>query len=78
MEAGEKEQRKAFEEVTRRNVIAAIEHGEETRKMVRELQENVRRLQNIILNRERDLESLKIQVVKLLTERYSKGTVEND
>lgn len=49
MEAGELEIRKAFEDVTRKNVKSSIEHGNETRRICRELQTKVSDLEKKIV-----------------------------
>ena len=62
MIAGEKEQRLAFEKVTTVNVQAAVSFSNETRNIVRELEERVQSLQNIIMNRDNDIKLIKQQL----------------
>ena len=75
METGEKELREAFEQTTTRNVKAVVDHSNETRRLIRQLEENIKRFQNIVLNRERDIELLKKQLANVQTIVFSKGTV---
>jgi uncharacterized protein (DUF433 family) len=75
MEAGEKELRLIFEEVTRGNVQAAITYSEETRKLVRNLEEHVKILQNTVLTQNNIIEGFRIQLANIQTMLYSGGTV---
>ena len=70
----DKELREAFEETTRRNITAVIEHGNETRKIVRELEEKVQFLQNAVHSRDEDIKQLRIQLVSIQTKLFSGGT----
>jgi predicted RNase H-like nuclease (RuvC/YqgF family) len=74
VDAGEKELRKAFEETTKRNISAMIEHGNETRKLVRELEEKIQFLQNALQSREEDIKQLRIQLASIQTKLFSGGT----
>lgn len=74
MEAGEKETRKAFEKVVKNNVLAAIEHSNETRKLIRDLETNVQTLQNAVLSRDQEIQEIKNQIALLLQQMVSKGT----
>jgi hypothetical protein len=58
MEAGEKEMRKAFEEVTTRNVQAAINYSTETRKIVRELEKKVLHFEKVIVGKDKIINDL--------------------
>ena len=70
----EKEERLAFEALTTRNVKAAVAHSNDTRALVRDLQEQVKRLINTLLSREEDLKQIKIQLAALQQKIYRGGT----
>jgi hypothetical protein len=74
MDTGEKEMRKAFEEVTRKNVESVISFSNKTREMMRELEERVQALQNMVMNRDNDIKLIKQQLALLQTIAYSGGT----
>lgn len=74
MEAGEKEMRKAFEEVTTRNVTAAIEFSNETRKMVQELTKKVAHLEQAVIDKDKVINVLREQVVHLQQKMYLGGS----
>jgi len=74
MEAGEKELRKTFEEVTTNNVRAAVAHSNETRKIVRDLEQRVIALDGLVRNYESVIETLRNQIVFLQTKVFSGGT----
>lgn len=74
MEAGEKEMRKAFERVNTGNVRAAVDHGNETRKMVREIQKKVDHLEANIIAQDEKFEQINKQVASILAKVYSGGT----
>ncbi len=74
MEAGEKELRKAFEEVTTNNVKAAVAHSNETRRLVRELEGRVQSLDDLIRNYDNTIDLLKKQITNLQIKMFSGGT----
>jgi len=74
MESGEKELRKAFEDVTTNNVRAAVTHGNETRKLVRELEEKIKSLDGIIRQVDEKIEGLRGQITSMQMKIYSGGT----
>ncbi len=74
MEAGELELRKVFEETTTRNVNTMLDHGNETRKIVRELQEKVNQQDATIREQNKSIESLKLQLSNVQIKLYSGGT----
>ena len=74
MEPGEKEMRLVFEEVTRRNVQAAIDFGNETRKLVRELEEKVKNLEKILLTKDETINEIKKQMSSLQQKIYMGGS----
>ena len=74
MEAGEKELRLVFEETTTRNVQAMLDHGNETRKLMRELQEKVRKQDDTIIELNKQIQAFKLQLANLQMEVYKGGT----
>lgn len=74
MESGELELRKVFEEVTTKNVKTVIQFSQDTRKLLREAQEEIKHLRNVILNREEQLSQLQQQVGQLLQKSFNEGT----
>lgn len=76
-EAGEKEVGLAFEEATRKNVQAVIEHGNKTREMVQEFETKISTLQNMVVGFREELDNIKKQLALLLGKVYSKGTSED-
>jgi len=74
MEAGELELRKVFEETTTRNVNTMLDHGNETRKIVRELQEKVNQQDATIREQNKTIEALKLQLSNVQMKLYSGGT----
>ena len=66
--------RKAFEEVTTRKIEMIREFSKETRKLVKEQEEKIMRLQNIVLSREEHINQLQIQIANLLQEKYKNGS----
>ena len=74
MAAGEYEARKAFEETTVRNMHTVVEFSQDTRKIVRELEEKILRLQNVILSKETQIQAMQQQIATLLQNKYNEGT----
>ena len=74
MEAGEKELRKAFENVTTNNVKAILEHSNKTRKLIRKLEENIKRLENIVIAQNSIIDNFRIQLAAIQTQIYGGGT----
>ena len=74
MVAGELEMRKVFEETTTRNVNAMLDHGNETRRLVRELQEKVARQDETIREQNKVIQAFKLQLANLQMEVYKGGT----
>jgi len=73
MEAGELEVRKAFEEVTTRNVQAAISYSTETRKLVRELEKKVLHFEKVIVGKDEVINDLRQQISKIQQQLYTGG-----
>ena len=74
MESGELELRKVFEDVTTNNVKATVAHCNETRKMMRVLEEKVILLEGALRQYDEKIEDLKKLVVNLQMKLYSGGT----
>jgi len=74
MEAGEKELRKAFEDVTTRNVKSTIEFSNETRKIVKELESQVQLLLNELSVQKAQMDQFRIQLAGVQTKLFSGGT----
>lgn len=74
MEAGERQMRKAFEDVTTSNVRTNIDFSTETRRLVRELSEQVQELKNMVAARDGDLAELRRQLGVVQGKLYQGGT----
>ena len=74
MEAGEMEMRQAFEEVTTRNVQAAINYSNETRKLVRELEEKTLHLEKALMGKDKVINGLRLQIVAIQQQLYQGGS----
>lgn len=74
MEAGEKELRQAFEEVTTNNVKAAVEHSNESRKLIRELEKKIVSLDGEIRTYNSRIELMQQQIAMLQAKLYQGGT----
>ena len=64
---------KAAEEATRRNVMAVKEFTEETRLMVRDLQEHVKRLEGIVMTQQGTVANLQAQLAALQARQLNGG-----
>ena len=71
MEAGEKELRQVFEDVTTNNVKATVAHSNETRKMMRVLEEKVILLEGILRQYDEKIEDLRKLLVNVQMKLYS-------
>lgn len=74
MEAGEVELRKAFEEVTTRNVQAAVNYSNETRKIVRLLEEKMLHLEELSRAKDKEISVLRQQISVLQQKLYMGGS----
>ena len=74
METGELELRKAFEEVTTKNVKTVVDYSTQTRDLVRDLQDEVKNLKNMLVTRETELAQLRQQVSIVQGKIYQGGT----
>jgi len=74
MESGEIELKKAFEEVTTKNVRMAIDYSKETRNLTRELQKKVLHLEEILREYDKKLIMMQNQISNIQQKLYSGGT----
>ena len=74
MEAGEFENRKAFEEVTTKNVKTGVDYSTDTRKLFRELEKKVEILESMVRSQSVIIEQFKIQLAGVQTKLFSGGT----
>lgn len=70
----EQELRKAFEEVTTRNVKAVVEHSNETRRIVREFEDKITTLVNRVRQYDDRLNILQTQLSALQARTFAGGT----
>ena len=75
MEAGEREMRKAFEDVTTQNVRTTIDYSTETRRIVRDLGQAVQDLKNMVAAKDIELIELRRQLGVVQGQIYKGGTV---
>lgn len=74
VQAGDREVIAGHAETMRRNVIANVEFSQDTRKMVRKLEESVQFLQNTVATQNEVMKNYQIQLAGLLQKQYSGGT----
>ena len=74
LQAGEKEVKLDFEAATRKNVLMVVAHGNDTRKMIRELQEEVLRLKNHISMQQVQIDQLRNLIVQGLQIKVAGGS----
>ena len=74
MEPGEKELKLAFEQTTTNNVRAMLEHGNETRRLLRELEERISLLEGIIRQQDTKFETIRSQLASIQQKVFSGGT----
>jgi predicted RNase H-like nuclease (RuvC/YqgF family) len=74
MEAGERELRKAFEDVTTGNVRTMIDYCTKTREMVQKSKEDVQELKRMLAQRDEDVVELRRQLGILQGKIYQYGT----
>lgn len=75
---GELQIKKAMEEVTTRNVSAAIQHSNETRRLFRALEIKINTNEQIIRSQNEKINNLQKQVSALQARLYIGGTVSGD
>jgi hypothetical protein len=74
MEAGEFENRKAFEEVVTSNVRTGIDYSKETRRLFRELEMKLDNLDGMIRTQNTVIEGLRLQLAGVQAELFRGGT----
>jgi len=70
----EPEQKRSFEDIVNRNLASMMAHGNETRKMVRELEEQVKRLDGNVRTLTELIEGFRTQIGHLQQKLYVGGT----
>ena len=73
-QAGEKELRLDFEAATRKNITMMNAYGNETRKMIRELQEETVNLKNHIAMQQTQIDHLRTMIAKGLQIKIAGGS----
>jgi len=71
----EKELRKAFEDVTTNNVKAILDHGNNTRKFIRNLEDRVAKQEELLRQHDDRFQMMQNQITLLQTKVFSGGTV---
>ena len=74
MESGEYENRKAFEEVTTKNVKIAVAFAQETRNLIREHEEKMIKFESIIRQQKLELSQLRNLLAGVQAKLFSGGT----
>jgi predicted RNase H-like nuclease (RuvC/YqgF family) len=74
MDSGEKELRQAFEEVTTKNVKTVVEYTTQTRELVRELEEKIRKLEGLVHSQNQTISALRVQLATVQAKVFSGGT----
>lgn len=74
METGELELRKAFEDVTTKNVKIVVDYSTQTRELVRDLSQELKELKQMLVTRDVELAQLKQQISVVQGQIYIRGT----
>lgn len=74
MAAGDKELFQAFEETTRRNIQAAVVFSNETRRIVREMEQKIERIETLLLSKDAELKQIHTMLSALQTRVFAGGT----
>ena len=74
MSSGDKEIVLASEETQRRNIATVIAHGNESRKMIKELGAIIDALQNQVIVQGKQLHQMKMQLAAVQQQLYTNGT----
>jgi hypothetical protein len=75
MEPGEKELREAFESTTTKNVTTVIDYSKETRKLTREVEEKVLRIEAELIENKKIISDLRLQLSTVQARVFSGGTI---
>lgn len=65
---------KIFEETTTKNVQAAITFSNETREIVRNLEHQIQELKDLVINKDKELAQIRIQLSAIQAKLYRGGT----
>ena len=68
------EMRMAFEETTTRNVKATIDYSNETRKIVRKLEEKIKHIEKLSQGKDKEMGDMRLQISSLQQKLYLRGT----
>lgn len=74
MASGDVETNKAIEETIRRNIESVIAFSNETRQIVRGLEEKVKRMEDQLRNKENEVQQLRNMVAAMQAKVYVGGT----
>ena len=74
MSAGDKEIVLASEETQRRNITTMLQHGNESRKMIKELGAIIDALQNQVIVQGKQLQQMRMQLAAVQQQLYTNGT----
>ena len=74
MESGEYENRKAFEEVTTKNVKTMIGFSEDTRELIRNFEERMIKLESILRQQNVELSNFRLQLAGVQAKLFNGGT----
>ena len=74
MEPGEYENRKAFEEVTTKNVKTMIGFSEDTRELIRNFEERMIKLESILRQQNVELSNFRLQLAGVQAKLFNGGT----
>jgi len=73
-DSGDKEIVLASEETQRRNITTVIQHGNESRKMIKELVVIIDSLQNQVRTQAKLLDQMRMQLAAVQQQLYTNGT----
>ena len=74
MEAGEREMRKAFEQVTTNNVRTVIDYSKTTRELVRESGKKVEHMEKLLQEQNKTIAQLRQQLAVVQGKLYANGS----
>jgi DNA mismatch repair ATPase MutS len=74
MAAGERELFKTFEEVTTKNLRTLQDYTTATRALIRENEETVKELKNMVVSQNDRIQQLQTQIATLLAKQYQGGS----
>ena len=74
MQAGGLEIKKIFEDIIRQNVLTIQDYTKQTRILMRDLEQEVKRLKNMIVMMDKEIAELRQQVSLIQAQLYRGGT----